>query len=113
MSGSLEMMERNYKLQKSLDDKERQLIITQLDTETARLQQRYYQTDEYQELAAREKLGLSMPGERALMLPANSLDVIESDRAASESVVYEPERKSNFNQWMNFLFGGNQNSLGD
>lgn len=113
VSGSLQMMERNYKLQKALDDKERQLIITQLDTESARLEQRYYQTEEYQELAAREKLGLAMPGERILMLPPNSQAVIDADKKAAERVLPEPEPVSNFSQWMNFLFGGNHNSLGN
>ena len=38
--GSLGVMQRNYNLQKELDDKNRQLIIAQLDTATAKLQQK-------------------------------------------------------------------------
>jgi hypothetical protein len=40
--GSLGVMQRNYALQKSVDDKQQQLLVAQLDTETAQLQQRYY-----------------------------------------------------------------------
>src|SRR5665647_2959422 len=56
--GSLQMMQRNFTLQKELDDKSRQLIVAQLDTDNAKLEQRYYLTDEYKELAVRQRLGL-------------------------------------------------------
>ncbi|MDP3441868.1 MAG: hypothetical protein Q8T08_03325, partial [Ignavibacteria bacterium] len=70
--GSLNVMQRNYNLQKELDDKSRQLIVAELDKDNAELEQRYYQTNEYKELAVRERLGLASPGEGVLMLPDNS-----------------------------------------
>ena len=110
--GSLQMMQRNYSLQKELDDKKRELIIAQLDTENAKLEQRYYKTKEYQELAVREKLGLVSPGERVLILTGDT-DYKEKT-SENTNIVQEKqdiESSSNFRQWMNFLFGDKHNDL--
>ena len=109
--GSLEMMQRNFSLQKELDDKSRQLIVAQLDTENAKLEQRYYKTDEYKELAVRQRLGLVTPGERVLILPPNSEAVKNADKVAEVKPSITVIKTSNFNQWMNFLFGGNNKRI--
>lgn len=109
--GSLDVMQKNYRLQKALDDKTRQLIVAQLDTASAQLQQRYYKTDEYKELAVRQRLGLVTSGERVLILPANSDEAKNTDKDASTSSQVQPTLISNFSQWMNFLFGGNSKSI--
>src|SRR5690606_11747655 len=96
---------------RALDDKQRQLIVAQLDTDTAKLEQRYYQTGEYQELAVRQKLGLALPGEKVLILPPNSQKVLDSDKQSAQASLPEPEPISNFNQWRNFLFSGRTNNL--
>ena len=84
--GSLGVMQKNFTLQKELDDKSRQLIVAQLDTDNAKLEQRYYQTDEYKELAVRQRLGLVTPGESVLILPPNSEAVKNADEATSTKV---------------------------
>jgi len=109
--GSLGVMQRNYSLQKELDDKSRQLIVAQLDTENAKLEQRYYQTDEYKELAVRERLGLVTPGESVLILPPNSEAAKNADKAVMMTSSTQTVPVSNFGQWMNFLFGGNSKSI--
>lgn len=109
--GSLGVMQRNYGLQKQLDDKSRELIVAQLDTDNAKLEQRYYKTDEYKELAVREKLGLALPGESVLILPPNS-EAVKNISDDNSRVSFDTDAPiSNFNQWMNFLFGGNSKSL--
>ncbi len=109
--GSLTMMQRNFTLQKELDDKSRQLIVAQLDTANAKLEQRYYQTDEYKELAVRQQLGLVTPGESVLILPPNSTDVKAADKAAKSEITVKVVPISNFTQWMNFLFGTNNKNI--
>jgi len=111
--GSLGVMQRNYALQKSLDDKSRQLVVAQLDTESAKLEQRFYNTDEYKELAVREKLGLVTPGESVLILPANSAAAKAIDNTISTDSSASVVKQSNFTQWMNFLFGGNSKGLSE
>jgi|AntRauTorckE6833_2_1112554.scaffolds.fasta_scaffold34686_2 cell division protein FtsB len=110
--GALQMMERNYALQASLDDKQRELEVLQIDTETVRLQQRYYQTEEYLELAARDRLGLAFPGERVLILPPNTKEADETSVLSQETPAQQTP-PGNFQQWMNFLFGGNARNLSE
>jgi len=108
--GSLEVMQRNYSLQKQLDDKKRQLIITQLDTDNAKLEQRYYKTEEYKDLAVRQRLGLVDSGESVLILPENS-EVAKNIDKKTTSSTSQPTEISNFDQWMNFLFGANNKRI--
>jgi hypothetical protein len=109
--GALGVMQRNYNLQKELDDKTKQLVVAQLDTENARLEQRYYKTREYQELAVREHLGLVLPGDKVLILPPNSNAAKNEELTLKSKPSLSQPKQSNFSQWMNFLFGGNSKSL--
>lgn len=105
--GSLGMMQRNYALQKEVDYQKRQLELTELQRDSLALQKKYYQTAEYQELAVRESLGLVRPGERALVLPANTVLSDEDSAAQAPTLV----KTSNIEQWINFLFGGYSKSI--
>ena len=97
--GSISAMERNYKLQLQLEIKNREKIISEIKYKTLKYENQYLKSDEYQELAARENLGLVNPGEHVLILskyPENK-----------EKPAMEQKEDSNFIQWMNFIFGGN------
>lgn len=111
--GSLQVMQRNYSLQKEVDYKKRQLVLAELQKESLELQKRYYETNEYRELAARESLGLVMPGEKVLILPENSEAAKQADKnAANAGVQAAPQEEiSNLEQWLNFLFGGYSKSI--
>ena len=110
--GSLQVMQRNYSLQKEVDYKQRQLQLVELQKVSLELQKRYYQTNEYKELAARESLGLVMPGEKVLILPDNSEVAIQADKERPTTVPVAPvETSSNLEQWLNFLFGGYSRSI--
>lgn len=109
--GSLDVMQRNYSLQKQLLDKQRQLIVAELDHENASLEKRYYQTDEYKELAVRQRLGLGLPGESVLILPPNSESAKSADDSLTAGANIQPVEASNFEQWMNFLFGANNKRI--
>lgn len=109
--GSLQVMERNYMLQREVDNKQRQLVVTELQKETLELQKRYYETNEYKEMAARESLGLVMPGEKVLILPQNTEAAKEADQAPGGAPVAAAQESGNFEQWMNFLFGGYSQSM--
>lgn len=107
--GSLDMMQRNYSLQKELDYKKRQLQLAELQRDNFSLQKSYYETAEYQELAVRESLGLVRPGEKALILPENTV----SDKTENNTVAAATVEPSNIEQWVNFLFGGYSKSISE
>lgn len=109
--GSIGAMQRNYRLQKDLDNKERQLQLVQLETDTLRFQQNYYRSDEYKELAVRERLGLVFPGEKVLILPPNSEAAKNADENYGRVAIATPVQASNMEQWINFLFGGTYQRL--
>lgn len=105
--GSLGVMQRNYDLQKQLDLQQRQLELAQVETSSLQLEQRYYQTTEYQELAVRQDLGLGLPGEKLLILPPNSQATIDADNAFATTKTPVIANVGYFQQWVNFLFGNN------
>lgn len=109
--GSVQAMERNYSLQKELNHKQRELKLTQLETDTLRYQQKYYESDEYKELAIRERLGLVQPGEKVLILPPNSATAKAVDNTVAAKEAPQKVSESNIQQWINFLFGGAYRSL--
>ena len=109
--GSLQVMQRNYMLQKELEDKSRQLIVSELDAYSAELEQKYFQTEEYKELAVRQRLGLGLPGESVLILAKDNIDdVIESNKSSASTRVSDV---SNFDQWLDFLFGNNIKNISE
>lgn len=112
--GSLQVMQRNYSLQKEVDFKQRQLNLTQLQKDSLNLQKKYYESDEYRELALRDSMGLVMPGEKLLILPPNSeaaKRVDQTTKATSDQVAGSQAKAGNLEQWLNFLFGGYSKSL--
>lgn len=104
--GSVQAMQKNYELRKVVQDSAREAELVELETLALEYEQRYLQSEEYQRLAVRERLGYGDPGEKVLMLPANSTAAAEGDveRTVERSEVKAP---SNLSQWGNFLFGGN------
>lgn len=112
--GSVQAMQRNFGLQRNLDAKNRELTLLRLQNDTLSFQNDYYSSDEYRKLAARERLGLADSGERVLVLPPNTQAAKDADTKLAgqqrDAVVAE-RQVSNVQQWVNFLFGGNRQSL--
>ncbi len=107
--GSIEMMQRNYTLQRTLDIKRREQTLAELENATLAYEKRYYESDEYKELAVRDYVGLGSEGEKVLILPAREMN------NTSEAVSTQPgvvnQSPSNFQQWMDFLSGRNRRNL--
>lgn len=111
--GSLQVMQRNYSLQREVDYKKKELQLAELQKDNLRLENKYYQTDEYKELALRESLGLVLPGEKLLVLPENSDAAKAADTTTSTTgtSTTTTQKTSNIEQWLNFLFGGYSKSM--
>ncbi len=103
---SIEVMQQNYELQRSVDAKRRQLAIEELRVDTLELEGRYYTTFEYQELAVRQRLGRGMPGERVVIVPST-----DAASETTQAALSRPTPPSNFQQWIDFLLGATENPL--
>lgn len=111
--GSVGVLERNYRLQREINAKEQELRLVDLEVETLKYQSNYYKSDEYKELAVRQRLGLALPGEKVLILPPNSKEATEGEESQTSTVSNRVVRQSNIEQWVNFLFGGNARTNAD
>ncbi len=108
---SVGVVQKNYALQREVDDKLRQRQVIELETQSLEYEQKYYRSGEYLTLEVKKRLGLSEPGEKVLVLPANTPSASSEDEAktvASTQTTTDIE-PTNFQQWINFLFGGNNN----
>lgn len=109
--GSIGMMQRNFALQKEVDTKKRDSLLAELEVQNLQFEQKYYQSQEYQELALRQRTGLVKPGEKVLFLPPNTEQAKRADIQTQGKGVSQPVAEaSNVRQWANFLFGGNSSA---
>ncbi|MCR5572515.1 MAG: hypothetical protein K6F57_01940 [Candidatus Saccharibacteria bacterium] len=100
--GAINSTARNWTLAEKLKGKQLEAAKTELEVDKNRLEQQYFQTEEYQELMARTKLGKKAKGETMVILPENS----EKARTKYlEKATEQSEFRSNFSQWLDFLFG--------
>lgn len=106
---SVGVVQRNYALQRELDDKLRQRQVIELETQSLEYEQKYYQSNEYLTLEVKKRLGLAEPGEKVLVLPPNSAAASDEDKAVTPTVAQSSNESepSNAQQWINFLLGGN------
>lgn len=105
--GSVSMIQANFEAQKAVEERQREKDILELEVETLRYQQNYYNSDEFKDLEARSKLGLASPGEKVLILPPNSAQAQQQDEQDSKAktVADKTAARSNFQQWLDFLSG--------
>ena len=102
--GSISAMSRNWSLAQEIQNRRRELALLELEVETFELENEYYASAEYQELASRKYQNKILPGETLVYLPENSFAARtkhEND-ATTETTVAET---SNIQQWLQFLFG--------
>jgi len=107
---SVQAVQRNYQLQSQIDDKKRQEQLVELQTENLKFEQHYYQSDEYLTLEAKRRLGLAEPGEKLLILPANSAAVKQesAQEDMSSVVATTTPPPPPLQQWLGFLFSPKQ-----
>lgn len=104
--GSISSMTRNWSLAQEVASRQREKALLELEVETLALENEYYLSAEYQELAARKYQGKMLAGETMIYLPANS-ETAKNKHKNSEPTDSEPTvaEASNLEQWLTFLFG--------
>lgn len=105
----IKSIQTNYELQKEISQLEQQNQVMQLEKENKKLENQYYQTDEFLELAARRQYGKAAPGETVYLVPkkvalAHTVD-LQPVKAASDkqTEVNQPTYQKNFQAWVNFF----------
>jgi hypothetical protein len=104
-------VQTNYELQKKIATLRQQSDILRLQNETTFLGNKYLQTDQYLELAARQNFGLAAPGEKVLLVPENvamkyvNKSLIHSPSAATGLADNRPRYVKNLEAWRDFLLG--------
>lgn len=98
--GTVGSLQKNFVLQQQVDAYDQQIELLKLENQTLGFQSKYYASDEYVELSARERLNKALPGEHLVILPPQPA----VDESVSPLKVSAPT-SSNFEQWVRFFFG--------
>jgi cell division protein FtsB len=102
-------IDTNYKLQKQISTLEQQNQVQQLTNKNLQLQNEYYNTPQYLELAARQNFGLAAQGETELIVPktvalAHTSDLPDPDqKQAAQTKAKQPAYQRHFQAWMDFF----------
>jgi cell division protein FtsB len=99
--GTVVTLQRNFEFQRQVDSLDQEVELMKLENENLAFQKRYYKSDEFLELSARQRLGKASPGEHLVILPS-SADI--KDTAATKTPTKKAVEVSSFSQWMQFFF---------
>ncbi len=96
----------NYSLEKQISTLQQQNAIQVLENNNLKLQNQYYNSNQYLELSARQNFGLAAPGETELIVPQNvalSYTAPEPKPPASKPTSKQPFYVRNFQAWIDFF----------
>ncbi|HSX36426.1 MAG TPA: septum formation initiator family protein [Patescibacteria group bacterium] len=101
-------IDTNYGLQKQIAALQQQDNVQQMANTNLKLQNDYYNTPQYLELAARQDFGLSAPGETVLIVPhsvamSHTVALPQDIAPAVKRAATAPKYQQNFRAWMDFL----------
>jgi cell division protein FtsB len=103
----IKVVERNYGLQKQINELQQQVELAKLENDTLRLGNEYYQTNTYLELSARQNFGLANPGETQVVIPKNvalgKLVAEPTKKTATQAASEGSFMSKNFRAWVNFF----------
>ena len=105
-------VQNNYQLQKQISALQQQNDVLHLQNNNTYLQTQFYDTDVYQELSARQNLGLAAPGEQVLIVPKSvAMKYVDPaladnrDNNAVSPIDNRPTYTKNLEAWRDFLLG--------
>lgn len=84
--------------------------MLKLQNENTQLQNEYYRTNQYLELAARQYFGLAAPGEKVLLVPKDvAMKYVDQSLVPKDPSQKSEDKRSryakNFQAWRDFLLG--------
>ena len=105
----VKVIDTNYSLQKDISRLEQETEVLKLTNTNMKLENNYFETNQYLEIAARQNFGLAAPGETVLNVPkqvalAHTVDLPDTEQQqVKQTVAKQPAYQRNFQAWMNFL----------
>ena len=102
--GSISNLSKNWQLQQETAEKRAELAYLELQVDNLELENQYYASEEYQELAARRFQNKKFPGEKLVYLSENTERARRKHKSASNEEKAILNEKSNLDQWLSFLF---------
>ena len=105
----IKVIDTNYSLQKQITSLQQQDQLQTLEDNNLKLQNQYFNSDQYLDITARQEFGLAAPGEKVLVVPdnvalAHTTDVPSLEQEAKTTTVnHQPAYQRNFQAWMNFF----------
>jgi cell division protein FtsB len=105
----LKVIDTNYRLQQQIAQLEQQTEVHRLSNINTKLQNDYYQTDQYLEITARQNFGLAKPGETLLNVSSDvalrhTVDLPDEEKIETKKTTSkQPAYQRNFQAWINFL----------
>jgi cell division protein FtsB len=101
-------IETNYGLQRQIATLEQQNTVQHLSNENMKLQNEYYKTPQYLDIAARKEFGLAAKGETVLVVPqkvalAHTVNLPKTEIQQAREAAKKPAYQRNFEAWMDFF----------
>ena len=102
-------IETNYDLQKQISALKQENTVKKLSNENLKLENEYFETPQYLEVAARQDFGLAAPGETVLNVPRSvamsfTVDLPKDEKPKDAPAAKQPGWQRNFQSWIDFLF---------
>lgn len=103
------VIETNFDLQKQVSKLEQQNQVSELENNNLKLQNEYYNSNQYLELTARRQFGKGQPGEKLLLVPESvarkyTVDIPESSKQSDATpTLSKPMWQQNLESWTDFF----------
>ncbi len=102
---STNIVQRNYRLQKEVSTLQQELENVRIEVENQKLQNAYYASDAYLELAAKRQLNRGEPGEKLLIVPRSVANSLIPPKTETSNTSQAESQLSNWQAWLEFLSG--------
>jgi cell division protein FtsB len=100
-------IQSNYGLQKQISALKQQNSLQKLQNDNLALQNQYFNSNQYLELAARQNFSLAAPGEKEVIVPKNvalayTVDLPSAPKPDAAKAK-QPAMQRNFESWVDFF----------